>query len=439
MRFLRWLVAFAMVVGAAHAASAGGFAVPEMGARRTGMAAVVGRPDEPAAVLHNAAGLALLPGTHLYISMGLSLLDTSFRLRPWQDSDRFIDQPVDADGYYPETAPSRAFGVLPMLVATTEVLPDRLYAGLALYVGNATGSAFPKDAPTRYHLIDGYVVAPLGSITAAYRVADWLAAGAGLGLMNVRIHGRRHIFPIIDGTDVSGFVGTRSELVIDGSDWMPTWNLGALVTPHPRVSLGAALIGRTDATLSGPVEIHFGDDVGGGTWYGEQKTNLLLPWSFLAGVNVDVHPQVELGGEIRYWLYRQYDEQRIDVDGIIFVDKIVTPKNYRDSYQVSGGARLHSLAAVPGLEAMLGMHYDRTPAPKETVSLDQPTFSHVGLHSGLRYQRGRYRFGLTWAHYWYKVPTIEESRTMPPSNITGSGQNNIITATFEATLGRLLP
>jgi long-subunit fatty acid transport protein len=100
MRF-QLLVAVALVARAATAASAGGFAIPEMGARRTGMAAVVGRPDEPAAVLHNAAGLVLLPGTHLYVSMGLSLVDTEFRLRPWPDSDRFLDQPVDDDGYYP--------------------------------------------------------------------------------------------------------------------------------------------------------------------------------------------------------------------------------------------------------------------------------------------------------------------------------------------------
>ena len=431
------LLALALVVGAPAGASAGGFAVPELGARRTGMAAVIGRPDEPAAVLHNPAGLVLLPGTHLYISMGVSLLDTSFRLRPWQDSDRFVEQPVDADGYYPETEPTRAFGVLPMLVATTEVLPGRLYTALALYVGNATGSAFDEDAPTRYHLIDGYVVAPLGSLSAAFRATDWLSVGGSLGLMNVRIHGRRHIFPVLDGTDVSGFLGRRAELVIDGSDWMPTWTLGALVTPHPRVTAGAGVIGRTRSHLEGPVEINFGDDVGGGTFHGDQSTDLLLPWTFLAGLNLDVHPQLEIGGELRYWLYRQYDEQVIEVERIIFVDQIVTEKNYRDSYQVSGGARLHSLAALPGLEAMLGMHYDRTPAPKETVSLDQPTFSHVGLHSGLRYQRGRYRFGLTYAHYWYKVPTIEESTTMPPSNITGEGQNHIVTASFEASLGRL--
>ena len=436
MRYRR-LVALLLVCGGTSTASAGGFAIPEMGARRTGMAAVIGRPDEPAAVLHNPAGLALLPGTHLYVSLGLSLLDTEFRLRPWADSERFLEQPVGADGYYPETEPSRAFGVLPMLVATTEILPERLYVALALYVGNATGSAFDEDAPTRYHLIDGYVVAPLGSLSAAYRATDWLSVGGSLGLMNVRIHGRRHIFPVLDGTDVSGFLGTRAELVIDGSDWMPTWTLGALVTPHPRITAGAAVIGKTESHLEGPVEINFGDDVGGGTFYGDQSTELLLPWTFQAGLNVDVHPQLELGAELRYWLYRQYDEQRIDVERIIFVDEIVTEKNYRDSYQVSGGGRLHSLAALPGFEGMLGLHYDRTPAPKETVSLDQPTFSHVGLHSGARYAFDRYRLGLTYIHYWYQVPTIEESTTMPPSNITGSGENHIITATFEASLGPL--
>ena len=31
----------------------------------------------------------------------------------------------------------------------------------------------------------------------------------------------------------------------------------------------------------------------------------------------------------------------------------------------------------------------------------------------------------------------EASTTMPPSNITGSGENHIITATFEASFGRL--
>jgi len=68
-------------------------------------------------------------------------------------------------------------------------------------------------------------------------------------------------------------------------------------------------------------------------------------------------------------------------------------KNYHDSWEASGGMRVHDLRALPHLEMMLGTQYDKSPAPQETVTLDQPSFSHVGLHTGLRYQAGRYRFG----------------------------------------------
>src|SRR5690606_16783129 len=205
-----------------------------------------------------------------------------------------------------------------MLVATTEILPDRLYAAAALYVSNATGSRFDEGDVTRYHLIDGYVGSPVGTLSAACQVSPWLSVGLGGRLMNSRTHRRRHVFPVIGGMDVSGCTGTETELVIDGDDWLPTWNAGVLVTPHQRVTIGASVIPRSDATLEGPVEVSFGQDVGGGTFYGSHTTEQLLPWTLQAGANVDVHPALELGGELRYWLYRQYDEQRIDVEGIIF-------------------------------------------------------------------------------------------------------------------------
>jgi long-chain fatty acid transport protein len=426
--FLTILAAFA---GAA-AAHAGGFGIPEMGARRTAMAAVVGRPDEPAAVFHNPAGLTLLAGTRLYLSLGVSRVDSSFRLRPWEESDRFISDPVDAEGYYPATAPSRAMGVIPMLVATHEILPGKLWGAASLYVSNATGSRFDEDAPTRYHLIDGYIVSPQASLSAAWRARPWLSAGAGIGLMNIRIEGRRYVYPIVMGSDLSGFLGPKSELDLSGSDWVPTWNAGLLATPHPRVTIGASVIGESKATIEGPIQVGLAD---GGHLDGTQRTALLLPWTFLGGVNVDVARHVEVGAELRYFLYRRYHEQRIEVDRIYLVEEIVTPKNYRDSWQVSGGVRVHDLELAPRLEAMLGVHYDRTPAPPNTVSLDQPTFTHRGLHGGVRHAFGRYRLGLTWAHYWYEVPTIEGSLTTPPSNIRATtATNDIVTASVETEL-----
>jgi long-subunit fatty acid transport protein len=164
---------------------------------------------------------------------------------------------------------------------------------------------------------------------------------------------------------------------------------------------------------------------------------MVVPWTVLAGANVDVHPNVEIGGELRYYFYSAYKRQHSDLTDIPFISELDTPKNYTNSWQIAGGVRVHSLPRVPTLELMAGTHYDKTPAPGNTVSLDQPTFTHCGFRLGTRYTwREKYRFGFSYTRYWYVIPTVEDSLTTPPSNFKGSGGNNILTVSFEAVLGR---
>ena len=430
------LRALSIVIAVAATARAGGFGVAEVGVRETAMGAVIGRPDDGSAIYHNPAGLALSPGWHLYLSAGLSLPRTRLRLAPWDQSDRFLGTTPEADGYYAAVTPSRAFGVIPMIAATGEIRPGRLYAGAGVFVGNATGAAFPDDAITRYHLIDGYIVAPQAMAAASYRVRPDLAIGASAGVIDLRVHGRREIYPIVDGADVSSITGSRALLVLDGSGWAPAWSISAFGRPHPRVTWGAVIVGRIDATLEGPVQITYSDDASmpNGTLAGRQTTTQLLPWTFEAGAHVDVSDHIELGGEGRYWLYRQYQRQHTDVVGIFFVRGIDTPKNYHDSWEVSGGVRAHDFAFAPHLEMMAGLRYDTSPAPATTVSLDQPSFTHAGVHVGARYTLGRYRVGASYTHYWYQVPTITGSMTLPPTNLEGRGDNHIATLSLEAAL-----
>lgn len=437
--------ALAPLVGMAAAAAisvtpaparAGGFGIPEIGVRRTAMATIIGRPDDPSAIYHNPAGIVLQHGLRLYVSMGLSLLDTEFRLEPWDQSDRFLGAAPESDGYYAPVRPSRAMGIIPMLAATYEILPDRLVAGAAVYVGNATGAAFEPTAVTRYHLIDGYVVAPQAVLSAAYRLHPTLTVGATAGVINVRVHGKREVFPIINGMDISNITGTSPELLLEGSGWAPTWLVGAFGQPHPRITWGATLTGRVDATLNGPVQITYSDDAPqpGDMLVGTQTTEQLLPWAFMAGASFDLSSHVELGAEFRYWLYRQYERQHTDVVGIFLVRELETEKDYHDSWAASAGIRVHSLRALPRVELMAGVQYDRSPAPPQTVTLDQPSFSHPAAHAGARWQVGRFRLGASYIHYWYRVPTITDSITAPPSNIRGRGTNNIFTLSLEAQL-----
>jgi long-subunit fatty acid transport protein len=425
-----------VILAMTTAAQAGGFGIPEIGVRRTGMATIIGRPDDASAIYHNPAGLILQHDAGLYLSMGLSLLDTEFRLQPWDQSDRFLDAQPESDGYYAPVKPTRAMGVIPMLAATYEILPDKLVAGAAIYVGNATGAKFAESSVTRYHLIDGYVVAPQAVLAASYRVHPTLSLGASAGVLNLRVHGKREVYPILNGMDVSGITGTRPELELDGEGWAPTWMIGAFGQPHPRITWGATITGRVDADLEGPVTIRYSDDAPspGDRLEGRQTTHQMLPWAFMAGANVDVSPNVEIGTEFRYWLYRQYEKQHTDVVGIFIVKELETMKDYNDSWAASAGARFHDLAFAPKLELMAGAQYDKSPAPSRTVTLDQPSFSHPAAHFGARYSAGRYRFGASYIHYWYLVPEIGNSITAPPSNIRGSGGNNIFTVSIEAQL-----
>ncbi len=431
------LLSTAAALAAATApVAAGGFGIPEVGVRRTGMASIIGRPDDASAIYHNPAGLVLQHGVGLYVSLGVAMIDTEFRLAPWDQSSRFLGIEPEADGYYAAARPTRAVGAIPMIAATYELLPDKLVLGAAMFVGNAAGAQFESEGVTRYHLTNGYVVAPQAVLAAAYRVHPTLTLGASAGVLNLRVHGEREVFPIIDGMDVSNITGTRPELELDGSGWAPSWLVAAFGQPHPRITWGATITGRIDAELTGPITVRYSDDSPspGDRLEGSQTTTQLLPWAFMAGGNFDVTDHVEIGTEFRYWLYRQYDRQHTEVRGIFLVRELETMKNYNDSWAASAGVRVHSLGFAPALDLMAGAQYDKSPAPKQTVTLDQPSFSHPALHMGARYQVGRYRFGASYVHYWYLIPTITDSITSPPSNIRGNGSNNIFTVSIEAKL-----
>lgn len=438
--FLVVTVAAGLAAGAAHA---GGFGIPEYGMRRTAMAAVIGRPDEPTCLFHNPAGLVLQRGWHVYASGTGAWLTTEFRLHEWNQSseDRFLGPP-EADGYYPTVKPQSAFGAAPFVAVTGELIEDKLFAGATIYVSNAAGATFGRDSYARYHLVDGYIVAPQAMLGAAYRITPTLSVGATGGLVYMRIRGSRELYPIItqsDGSmpDVSGFTGSHPLIEFQGSGIAPAFSVGVFGQPHPKVTYGLAVLGRANPTMTGPVKGTYSDDspTPGDTLEGKISTTFLLPWTLHAGVNVDVHPNIEIGSELRYWLYRQYDEQVIKISPrLLVIDELRTQKNFHDSWQVAGGVRVHDLAAAPNLELMAGGHYDKTPAPPETLTLDQPTFDHIGVHSGLRYSVGRYRLGASYTHYWYDLPKVTNSITFPPANFIGHASNNIFAVSVEAAL-----
>ena len=423
-------------------AFAGGFAITDVGARETGMGAEVGRPDEPAAVYHNPAGLTFLPGLHLFISGGGAIPESNLKLRPWSGSSEFINAPVDSQGFYPAVKPS-AFSVIPMVVVSAEVLHDKLWAALSAYVPNAQGGSFDPNGVTRYQLISAYAVAGYAGLTVAYKPDRHVSFGLSGNVVYIQTALNKDLYPVLNGGDYSILVGQNPALTLNGNSVTYGFNFGTVVHPFSALSIGASVISGNDDQVNGSLNLQPSKDGAlSAPFTGTQTTNLYIPWTLLVGANWDALRQLEIGAELHYWFYRGFQSQTTNITWTSHTGLEKSAARLArvagglpELLAISGGVRLHALPRLRSLEVMAGMHYDASPVPDATVSLSAPSFNSYGP-LGVRYTfLGRYRIGLTYVHYWYVERNITDSVTNPPSDFLATGDNNILTLALEASFG----
>ena len=453
-RIYIYMVMAATLMGPAREAAAQGFNIVETGTRKNAMGAAVGRPDDASAVYHNPAGLTLQKGTHVFVSWTSVFLNTNIRLRPWSGSEKYIKEAKpDADGYYPGSSPS-TFAAIPMIVARTNLFTDRLVGAASIYVPNAAGAKFGIENVTRYHLIDSYIIAAFATLSAAYKVSDWLSVGGGMSLVYVKLFAQRLFFPEVKTQDMDkpvdltllGFDG-NTMMEMGGEDVVPAFNLGVLLTPFKELTIGFTVMTPYTVNIEGDVTLRFGDDArikdttGVDQWEGTQVTNADAPWILFLGANLDIFPWLEVGGELRYYFTSTVGDQVTKITGIELLEtfglnELVTPKNLRDYFQVSGGFMVKPTFNLPvKLELMAGVHYESASAPYNTITVEQPSFSHWGIHLGARALfLKRYRVGLCYWHYEYLERNGRESLTIPPTNFQGSGNADAFTVTLEVML-----
>jgi long-subunit fatty acid transport protein len=450
-----------LLAGRPPAARAGGFTIIEMGSKKTGMMCSIAKPDDLSAVYHNPAGLADLHGTRLHLSSGLSFVDIEARLQAWEGgegrygSEDFIDTPVDEDGFFEGTyRPTRYFGAMPMFVAASDFGSEQgPVVALSLYVPDFIGAFLPEDAPTRYLATEAYFVAGMGSLSAGYRlpgVMDWLTIGVSLGLMYVRIEGKRWQNVHLYGDQTADYV-----LHLIGEDYKFYWNAGLTAEPLDGLTLGLVFLAPVDAALEGSIEFSLppgveeedpvllaltGDQGLVGRY--DQTTHMKIPAGLGVGVNWTVIPELDLAAEYRHWFYRTFDEQvmdhEIDVaigDAPAVENPMITPKEYRDSWTISAGALVRPLPDSLPLELMAGWTYDESPAPNRTKALDSPTTDLTGISFGARYLLfERWLLSLTYYHYWYLKDTVDNSILDPPQNAQFGGGVDTISLQLEVRI-----
>ncbi len=460
-------------------ANAGGFSISILGGRRTGALTNLAAPDDLTALFHNPAGLADQKGYRIHLSASMTFMETKFRMKALdpnlfpeiypngQCSGEKTEQcpwPVDDEGYYSqEIEPESYFGILPYLGASLDLgfaspkLKD-LVVSFALTAPNAYGANLSPDAPTAYNFIEGYFVTASAILGAAYRVNGWLAVGAGLSYnyMQLKYAQKFSTLDLIASFDASlakqyealkkassKFDLKDIRLDYTGVDHGVGWNIGVLLSPSKRLHFGLSYNGATEARFEGDLEVASTNpdiedlrktiaDISAIAGGYKLPTGLVvvmpIPHSVQAGVNVFITDWLEIGFDVRLWLYNVYERQDLDPvyddtekgKPMLDEDDLDKEKSYGVSYEVALGMVARPFNAVPLLEIMLGIGFDKSPVPGKHFSLDNPSMNQLVGTVGLRWRALDWlRVSASYMIDWYMPRDIHNSQASPPMNVQG--------------------
>ncbi len=447
----------------------------------------LGNPEDVNALFHTPAGLADLSGTRLHLSSGMTFLQTHVALQEL-DPKRFpeinpdpcggegepaCDWPLE-DGYYvADITPERYLGVIPYLGISQDLgalSPDLkdVVISVAAYAPGAYGAFLPKDAPTAYYVTEGLFIVGAATAGVGWRLNERLSLGASVSYNYARL-GYAQKLALADaltdpGAEVDAIAYAAQyaygdlEMEYVGVDHGVGWGAGALITLLPGWTVGLGYQGATAPRFEGDVTIRsLGSRLSGEPGRGpddlrsefaklgyklpnELQVDMPIPPTLTAGTSVHPTSWLELGLDVRLWLYSIYDKQAIrpiyaagEGKEPMTEESLSHDKDYSNSYEVALGVLVRPLTVWPSLELMGGVAYDRSPVPDETFSIDNPSMNQAIVSAGVRAGIGdRWKVGAAYMMINYLERDITTSTSNPPVNVRIRGTSHIPTLEVEA-------
>jgi long-chain fatty acid transport protein len=363
------VVGLGMCLLVPSAAHGDGFRLLDQGAAATAQgAAFAAQADDPSALHYNPAGMTQLPRVQLYSGANLISGPTNFT-----NTDGATTS--GGSGGVIANPPPGSFYITGSL---KELMPGAigdLTLGLGLTAPFGLKVSYPTDGPLA--TVTTHAALPLLDIkpTAAYRLAPYLAVGAGLDIYTFSslIGDGQAEQKRLAGPEFSPLgIPPGSVLEVNGVDTAVGFNLSMLITPFrttddkhkPRFNLG--IVYRSPVTLN--LEGRF---LVNGRSVADAEVQLKLPWIFTGGV--------------AWWPVRNDSHEwklEVDVDHVDWSSfknldvKLSTgatlplPQNWWGTYVVMFGSEYRWLApsGLPGWEiaARGGYIHSATPVPSKT-------------------------------------------------------------------------
>jgi long-chain fatty acid transport protein len=375
------IIALAVAFAAPDHCLAAGFLLFEAGARALGMGgAVTARADDPTAVFFNPAGITQLDGTRLSLGTSLIFTGTDFA-------------GVDPDPGFGVTDQTGTLVFTPINAYATHRLRNDLAVGLGVFTPFGLGQHW-QDAEifSGRHIADRvdlltFCVNPV----LAWRPIEMVSVAAGVQAVYATV--RLHRFVEQWDPNGSGFVNVGTALLEgnNGLDW--GFNLGVLVAPAGKVSVGTSFRSAVTAhvkrghadfnqlptgnpALDAAVAAQFPADQAVGT-------DVKFPWIASAAVAYRGIDRWAFEIDFNYVGWSRFDELPFT-----FADPsldFVRTQDYENKLSIRSGTE-YTWSDALALRA--GYYYDPTPQPDKAVSPLLADSDRQGLSVGFGHRRG---------------------------------------------------
>lgn len=381
-------------------AFAGGFYVPEIGARATAMgAAVVALPTDPAAVFHNPAGLA---GQQAAAAVGLNLFfpRIEFFRRP-------VDDPSTGERVFFEGTDNENFVLPAPWLGGVWPASDDLAVGLAVYAPFGAAIEYPEDGSQR-HIVQAVDLKVIHvSPAVAYRIADWLS----VGLAAHYVHGSL----VLDQANAVAHVTGDPEAFPDPESGMEGSNhleasdpfsigatLGVLLRPSERFAIGVSVMSPVSLRLEGDARITNGaitalqDADGNELQPVGRRTDAFsaeIPLPLIARLGVAVRPidSVAIEADVNWQRWSTFERLVVDFEnewellptpGANLYD-VVAENDWSDSFSARLGAEATPFDEPYRVRA--GALWDQSPIDEEHFDVLAPDSDKLGFGGGVGY------------------------------------------------------
>ncbi len=396
--------ALAAALALAPAAQAGGFFIPERGARELGRGgASVASVDTLNAQWLNPAALTRLRG-RLSFYVDLGLIHTDQRFERADDDEVMRKDPRYASGF-PGVENTAPLFPDPSLALASDFGTDFLVVALGVYGPYAGGQQWPDDGEQRYSLIRLQALAVYSQLSLALKLSDDLSVGVGLQAVSVDLRQRLAIsaYPGVFGWAEQRDLDVPTEVAMSDL-FTPAANFGVLYRLLPRLELGASLQLPVRAEPEGtlrlrvPDHFYFKDVVARGDAI---EATLDFPAIARVGLRVvqDDQWDFELAAVYETWSRQEEIAIRPGPGGIQFdnvpgigtytVRPFALRQDYRDTWSLRVGG---SWRPLTDLTVRSGVYFETGAPPDRTASVLLVDNDKVGAGLGLTWRVGRFSF-----------------------------------------------